>query len=57
MSINELRRDGRLSGIRVLDCAPFLATPVASLRMLQRGRRRMMVGPQGFFDTKGSLAS
>lgn len=50
MSLEELRRDGPLSGIRVLDCATFLAAPVAASMMAEFGAEVIKVEQPGSGD-------
>lgn len=57
MSLNELRRDGPLSGIRVLDCATFLAAPVAASMMAEFGAEVIKVEQPGSGDPLRKLGT
>lgn len=57
MSLDKLRRDGPLSGIRVLDCATFLAAPVAASMMAEFGAEVIKVEQPGGGDPLRKLGT
>lgn len=57
MSLDELRRTGPLSGIRVLDCATFLAAPIAASMMAEFGAEVIKVEQPGSGDPLRKLGT